>query len=69
MEFLRIFKLNSKDPNISYGSAGTEFGITDPDSEPGGQLITDPPDQDPEHWCVYFFLKKGRILSHSWFFK
>ncbi len=23
--------------------------ITDPDQDPGGQLITDPPNPDPEH--------------------
>jgi hypothetical protein len=23
--------------------------ITDPDQDPGGQLITDPPDPDPQH--------------------
>ncbi len=39
------FLINSKDP---WPDPDLYFRITDPD--PGGQVVTDPPGPDPQHW-------------------
>ncbi len=54
--------INCKDPDPepdpNFCNLDPKFRITGPD--PGGQLIADPPDQNPQHW-----LNENIFLSKS----
>ncbi len=42
---------------------------TDPDTDPGGQLNSDPLNPDPNNTCFFLFFRPGRMVNmrtHSW---
>ncbi len=63
-EIFFVSLINCKDPNPEPDPSFCNLDPTGPD--PGGQLIADPPDQNPQHWLNEnsFFVKEQQYCIY-----